>query len=99
MKSKFAPSPVVVSRPDANGHLQVAEVIEAPVRARFDNGWEPEIQRHKIRLIAMQETGEEMFAGYAVNQNEAEIKAGRWMQSHPEHRGIRFETVRNFEGN
>lgn len=63
MKSKFAPSPVTVLRPDANGTLVVAEVIANPERRFIDNGWEPEVQKQAYRLIAIQETGEEMFAG------------------------------------
>lgn len=100
MKSKFAPSPVTVLRPDANGTLVVAEVIANPERRFIDNGWEPEVQKQAYRLIATQETGEEMFAGrvFAENRFKAELEADRWMREHPEHRGIRIETVRNFHG-
>ena len=100
MKSKFAPSPVIVSRPDANGRLQVAEIINEPPRHFIDNGWETEVQKQAYPLIAIQETGEEIFAGmiFAANRNRAEIEADRWMREHPEHRSIQIETVRNFHG-
>lgn len=100
MKSKFAPSPVIVSRPDADGTLKVVEVIKNPERRFIDNGWEPEVQKQAYRLIAIQETGEEMFAGmiFAANRVRAEIEADRWMREHPEHRGVQIETVRNFHG-
>lgn len=98
MKSKYMPAPVTVMRPDANGQLRVTEIVEKPEHKKLDNGWEPEIQKQEYRLIATQETGEEMFAGrvFAENRFKAELEADRWMREHPEHRGIRIETVRNF---
>lgn len=50
-----APAPVTVFRPDAAGNLVVSAVV----------------QPTEYRLIAIQETGEEMLAGYASNRTQA----------------------------
>ena len=88
-----APAPVTVFRPDAAGNLVVSKVVQPTEYRRFDNGYENEIVIRKYRLIAIQETGEEMFAGYASSRTQALDQKYAWLDRHPEHRDVRIEEV------
>jgi len=90
---KFEAAPVTILRP-VSGVLQVVEVIENPIRARFENGYENEVETYKFRIIAVQETGEEMFAGYATSWAKACDFECEWLEDHQEHRGCRIEKIR-----
>jgi hypothetical protein len=85
------PAPCTISRPDASGALvAVTTVTRDPVR---HNDWEPDVVTRRYVLIATQETGEEMHAGYARSYAAAERLADAWMAAHPEHRGVAIAHV------
>lgn len=86
-------APVTIFRPDAAGSLVVSAVVQPTEYRRFDNGYENEIEIRKYRLIAIQETGEEMFAGYASNRTQALDRKYAWLDSHPEHRDVLIEEI------
>lgn len=58
-----------------------------------DPNWTPDSVTYRYRLIAVQETGEEMFAGQATTYPDALKKKDAWMRSHPEHREIQIERL------
>ena len=87
-----APAPVVILRP-VMGELKIAEVIEKPVFIRRSNDFEGEIVVRRFRLVAVQETGEEMFAGFASTRAQALDIKYSWMESHPEHIDVRIEQI------
>ena len=79
-----APAPCVVYRPDANGDLRVAAtVVREPLRAQ--SGYEPERVARRLRVVCLQETGEEQLIGYADCAATAEGMISRHMSGHPEH--------------
>lgn len=88
-----APAPVTIFRPDAAGSLVLSEVIQPTEYRRFDSGYENEIEIRKYRLIAIQETGEEMSAGYASNWTQSLDRKYAWLDSHPEHRDVLIEEI------
>ncbi len=88
-----APAPVHVLRPDAAGQLVTCEVIEHPEVHKFGTKYEADNARMQFQLIAIQETGEEMFAGYAANRGRALDMKYEWLQDHPEHRDVLIERM------
>ncbi len=86
------PAPVTVYVPDESGELAVSRTIEAPASHLF-NDYEGDSVVYRYRLIAIQETGEEMFAGKARNYSHAMDLRDKWMSSHPEHRGVSIEPI------
>lgn len=90
MKS-VTPSPCTIMRPDQSGQLVVAEVITRdPVPVSY---WTPDKTAYRYRVMAEQETGEEMFVGHAATLRKAEAMASSWMNSHPEHRRAWLEKL------
>lgn len=88
-----APAPVVVLRPARDGSLVVAEVVQPTEYRRFDNGFSKDREIIRFRLIAIQETGEEMFAGNASSRSQALDKKYAWLDDHPEHRDVIIESI------
>ncbi len=93
MKTKTPPpAPVTIMRP-VDGVLQVAEVIAAPERRPVGDRYEEDVVHCNYRLIAIQETGEEMFVGYASSKWQAGGRKVRWLADHPEHRDVIIERI------
>ena len=86
------PAPVTVYVPGESGELIASRTIDAPTSHRFDD-YEGDSVVYRYRLIAIQETGEEMFAGKARSYSHAMDLRDKWMSSHPEHRGVSIETL------
>ena len=87
-----APSPLTIYRP-GDGELRATQVIENPQYAPKLDGYTGELEVYKYRLVAVQETGEEMFAGYAKNYIDGTLKKSSWMFAHPEHRDVYIERI------
>jgi ABC-type proline/glycine betaine transport system substrate-binding protein len=45
----------------------------------------------KLRVMCLQETGEELLISYADNMNQAEAAVAEHMENHPEHYGAWVE--------
>lgn len=82
---KVVASPVVILRPDANGNLVQVAVISHPPVHRAPNDWEPDSVVQRFRLMALQETGEEMCICHVRDEREAEKVEKEWLAQHPEH--------------
>ena len=88
-----APAPVAIFRPDAQGALVHVETVQPTKYRPWDNGYTNDREVIRFRLIAIQETGEEMFAGYASTRNQALARKYAWLDAHPEHRDVIIEKV------
>lgn len=86
------PAPVTVYVPNESGELIASRTVEAPPSHRFED-YERDGVFYCYRLIATQETGEEMFAGKARSYAHAMSLRDEWMSSHPEHRGVTIEPI------
>lgn len=87
-----APAPVVVYVPNEAGELVVARTIEEPpVHRSWD--YEGESVVYRYRLMALQETGEEMFAGKARTYEHALELQDKWLRDHPEHYSVCIESL------
>lgn len=85
-------APVTIFRPTAEGTLVVAAVVQ-PTEVRRHSSWTPDNAPIRFRLIAIQETGEEMFAGNACTRGEALDLKYAWLDAHPEHRDVIIESI------
>lgn len=90
---KQAPAPVTISKPTESGELVVVKTIAHPVERRYRTDYENEHTVYRYRLVAIQETGEEMYAGRARFKPEAYNLKALWLQDHPEHRDVRIEEI------
>ena len=88
-----APAPVAIFRPDAQGTLVHVETVQPTEYRQWDNGFTADREVIRFCLIAIQETGEEMFAGNASTRNQALDKKYAWLNDHPEHRDVIIEKV------
>lgn len=85
-------APVTIYRPSASGALEVAGVVQ-PTEVKRHSSWEPDNASVKFRLIAIQETGEELFAGNACTRGQALDMKYAWLENHPEHRDVLIESI------
>ena len=88
-----APAPVAIFRPDAQGTLAHVETVQPTEYRSWDNGYSADREVIRFRLIAIQETGEEMFAGNASTRAQALDRKYAWLDTHPEHRDVIIEPV------
>jgi hypothetical protein len=86
------PAPVSVYVPNEEGELVLAKVVQ-PLTTRRGYGYEGETVIYRYQLIAIQETGEEMFAGKASTRSKALDMKYEWLDSHPEHRDVLIEAL------
>lgn len=87
-----APAPVTVYVPNEDGELVASGTIENPPVRKFRD-YEGDTIVYRYRLIAIQETGEEMFAGNARSYDHAMELRDKWMREHPEHRSVTIEPL------
>lgn len=81
---KPLPSPCAIYRPDATGALAlVANVVREPLIAKQ---YEPERVIYRLRVMCLQETGEEYCIGRACNSRHANEMIDAHLSGHPEHR-------------
>ena len=88
-----APAPVAIFRPDAQGALAHVETVQPTEYRTWDNGYSADREVIRFRLIAIQETGEEMSAGNASTRAQALDRKYAWLDAHPEHRNVIIEPV------
>ena len=85
-------APVKIYRPDNDGCLQHVDTVQ-PTTTRRGSEYEPESLTYRYRLIAIQETGEEMFVGKATTRTKALDMKYAWLDAHPEHRDVLIEPI------
>ncbi len=86
------PTPCTTYVPDLDGNMVVASV-ETRERVRFSNGFETDTVVNTLRIMAEQETGEEIFVAYA-NRKTVDAIQDAHMLAHPEHRAIWSESIK-----
>lgn len=91
MKKVLAPTPCAITHFDALGNVVSEEtVVRDVIKAR--NDYQADSVVNTLRVMAEQETGEEIFVGYAnrktVDQVEQDAREG-----HPEWRTIWSERI------
>lgn len=85
------PSPCTVTRFGDNGEV-VATYTTTREPIRFAER-EPEQVRMRLRVMCLQETGEEQFVGYATDHGHAHALEVAWRNDHPEHHSFWTERV------
>jgi len=76
------------------GVMATIEEFQATEKFRFNSGMRADEAIMRFRLIAIQETGEEMNAGLASTMRQAEFMKADWLKDHPEHSDVCIEAIR-----
>ena len=80
-------APVAIVKFDCDGNVVYSETIQPEFVRNYSNNWEPETVRNTMRVMAIQETGEELFLCYA-NRQTVENIIEQYSANHPEFRDI-----------
>lgn len=84
-------SPCTITKYGDDGEILSVEVVTRRANFKQQFKYEGELVRYRYKLIAVQETGEEMYAGRAKTESEAMELANKWMKDHPEHVSCTWE--------
>lgn len=87
------PAPVSITKFDHTGAVIAAIIVQPEENILARGDWEPDSVTYTLRVMATQETGEDIFVCY-TNKRGVDRRMDEHHKAHPEHTNVRFESIK-----